>query len=205
MLVKLIFAGLRRLKTWFAVVGKSSYLTHGLDLHIGKGTILWASKYLTIGNSVYIGKYVNIETNCIIGNYCLLANRVAIIGRHDHDFYAVGYPVRFSPWIASQKIPNPFVDESVIIEDDVWVGYAAIILTGVKIGRGAIIAAGSVVTHDVPAYSIAAGVPAKVIGQRFDDSETIEEHEAAIREGQFCFSEKGFDYCVIKPAFKQKI
>jgi acetyltransferase-like isoleucine patch superfamily enzyme len=54
----------------------------------------------------------------------------------------------------------------VIIEDDVWIGRGSTIVSGVRIGRGAVIGAGSVVTQDVPALSIAAGVPARVIGSR---------------------------------------
>jgi serine acetyltransferase len=52
-----------------------------------------------------------------------------------------------------------------LIEDDVWIDYGAIVLTGVAVIRGAIIAAGSVVTRDVPAYSIAAGVPPRLLGK----------------------------------------
>ncbi|MBR0310679.1 MAG: hypothetical protein IJQ97_07320 [Paludibacteraceae bacterium] len=53
----------------------------------------------------------------------------------------------------------------VVIDDNVWIGEKSSILPGVHIGRGAIVAANSVVTHDVPAYSVVAGVPAKVIKQ----------------------------------------
>jgi acetyltransferase-like isoleucine patch superfamily enzyme len=194
-----IHAALRRLQTWLATVGKSSYLSYGRDLHVGKDTRLWAPKRLTIGDCVYIGKQVHIEANCTIGNYCLLANRVAIVGRHDHDFTALGYPMRFAPWVGGRKILSPFADEAALIEDDVWVGYGTIVLTGVTIGRGSIVAAGSVVTRDVPAYSIAAGVPAKVVGQRFSDAEMIAKHEQSICNGTFVFSEKGYDYCTIKP------
>ena len=63
-----------------------------------------------------------------------------------------------------------------VIEDDCWIGCGAIILTGVKIGRGAIIGAGSVVTKDVKPYSIVLGNPAKKIGMRFSKKE-IREHE----------------------------
>ena len=190
---------LRKLQTWLAVAGKSSYLSYGQGLHVGKSSTLWAPKKLVIGDCVYIGKHVHIEANCTIGNYCLLANHVAIVGRHDHDFSAVGYPVRFSPWIASQKQPSPFINEAAVIEQDVWLGYGTIVLTGVTIGNGAIIAAGSIVTHDIPAYAIAAGVPAKVIGQRFANPEIIAEHEQAIKDGRFIFSEMGYDFCTIMP------
>lgn len=64
----------------------------------------------------------------------------------------------------------------VIIEGDNWIGANAIILKGVTVGRGAVVAAGSVVIHDVPPYSIVGGVPAKVISERFSPSE-IQQHE----------------------------
>ncbi len=54
----------------------------------------------------------------------------------------------------------------IVIEDDVWIGSGARVMDGVTIGRGAIIGAGAVVTKDVPPYSIALGVPARVVGRR---------------------------------------
>lgn len=194
-----LLAVLRHMQTWLTVVGKSSFLTYGRDLHVGKGSRLWAPKRLSIGNCVYIGKHVQIEANCRIGNYCLLANRVVIVGRHDHDFSAVGFPMRFAPWLGSKRFPSPYADEEAVIEDDVWLGYGTVVLTGVTVGRGSIVAAGSVVTRDITPYSIAAGVPARVIGQRFADSDTIARHEAGIRDGRFRFSERGYDQCVIEP------
>ena len=68
--------------------------------------------------------------------------------------------------------PDP---EKTTIEDDVWIGNSSIIMAGVTIGRGAIIGAGSVVTKDVPAYEIHAGVPNKKIRDRFSPEE-IEKH-----------------------------
>ena len=55
----------------------------------------------------------------------------------------------------------------IIVEDDVWIGYGAVIMSGVTIKQGAVIAAGSVVVKDVPAYSIVGGAPAKIIKYRF--------------------------------------
>ena len=57
----------------------------------------------------------------------------------------------------------------IIIGNDVWIGFEAIVMAGVRIGDGAIVAARAVVTHDVPPYTIVGGVPAKVIRKRFDD------------------------------------
>lgn len=195
----LLLAAGRWLQTRLKTYSCGRILAYGRDLHIGARTRIWAPRKVEIGDYVYIGKDVHIEANCRIGSYCLIANKVAIIGRHDHDFNAIGFPIRFAPWIASQRFPSPFLAEEACIDDDVWLGYGAIVLTGTTVGRGSIVAAGSVVTRSIPPYSIAAGVPAKVIGKRFDSDAAIEAHEAAIRHGRFSFSEKGYDHCVVEP------
>ncbi len=190
----------RRLQTKIKAFACRNVLTHGADLHLGARTRIWAPERVTVGNHVYIGKDVHIEANCDIGDYCLIANRVAIVGRHDHDFSAIGFPVRYAPWVGSRRFPSSYADEKAVIESDVWIGYGAIMLTGVVVGRGSIVAAGSVVTKDIPPYSIVAGIPARVIGQRFSDASVIEKHEAAIRDGRFALSEVSYDQCVIEPA-----
>lgn len=195
-----LLAFLRRIQTFLLVARKKRFLVYGDNLHVGRGTRLWANQSIRIGSHVYIGKQVHIEANCEVGDFCLIANRVSIIGRNDHDFTAVGFPMRYAPWIGSKRFPSPHIDAKAVIEQDVWIGYGAVVLTGVTIGRGSVIAAGSVVTRDIPPYSIAAGVPAKVVAQRFPDSQTIARHEAAIRDGQFAFSERGYDHCLIEPA-----
>jgi acetyltransferase-like isoleucine patch superfamily enzyme len=180
-------------------MGKSRFLIFSDGLHVGRGTRLWAPDEIRIGRCVYLGKDVHIEANCEIGDFCLIANRVAFVGRNDHDFSAIGVPIRFSPWIGSAKSRSPFREAKIVVECDVWIGYASIVLTGVRIGRGAVIAAGSVVTRDVPAYSIVGGVPARVIGSRFLNESDIERHEACLKKGEFSFSERGLDYCVVRP------
>lgn len=74
---------------------------------------------------------------------------------------------------------NHIYDQDVIIEEDVWCGTNVTILKGVTIGRGSIIAAGAVVTKDIPPYSIAGGIPAKVIKKRMTDEE-ITIHESLL-------------------------
>ena len=196
----MIIAGLKRFRTWLFLLPRRDILIAGSGLHIGARTRLWAPGRIVLGKNVYIGKEVSIECNCRIGDYCLIANRVAFVGRNDHDYRRVGIPVRFSPWIGSKREANTDGPEDpwVVIEQDVWIGYGAILLTGINVGRGSIIAAGSTVTKDIPAYSIAAGVPARVIGRRFDDSQ-IREHEYRIRHGRFEFSERGYEKWIVEP------
>lgn len=198
-MVQMIFAELRRLQTFLAVAGKGRFLCFGAGLHVGRGSRLWAPKELRIGHCVYIGKQVHIEANADIGDYCLIANRVAFVGRHDHDFRRLGFPVRFAPWIGSRRFPSPYLNEKVVLEQDVWIGYGSIVLTGVTVGKGSVVAAGSLVTRDIPPYSIAAGSPARVIGPRFADPADIARHEEMIQSGRFEFSERSYDDCVIEP------
>jgi acetyltransferase-like isoleucine patch superfamily enzyme len=117
----------------------------GVRLEIGKGASL------SIGNGSYLNRntLVVAETKVEIGNSCKIAWDVVIM---DSDLHP----------IEGKTLEN----KPVIIEDNVWIGCRSIILKGVRIGKGAIIAAGSVVTKDIPAYAIAAGVPARVIATR---------------------------------------
>lgn len=195
-------AAARRIRTYLAARGKASYLTVGNDVHIGARCRLWAPKHIVLADHVYVGKDVHIEANCRIGRFCLLANRVAIVGRRDHDFRAVGYPVRYAPSVRSLVRPSASVREEVVIEDDVWVGFGAILLTGISIGRGAVVAAGSVVTRDVAPYTIVGGSPARELGRRFEDGEAIATHESAIHKGRFRLSERGYDLCTVEPYFE---
>lgn len=193
-----ILAGVRRARTFLKTFGKKRFLRCGRDLHVGTRTRLWAPHHLIIGNGVYIGKEAHIECNCTIGDYCLIANRVAFVGKNDHDFKKTGYPVRFAPWVGSRKMISPEREKEVTVGPDVWIGFGTIVLTGVTIGRGAVIAAGAVVTRDIPDYSVAAGNPARVIGSRFSDAQ-IKEHELKMKGGNYLFSEKGYDHCLIHP------
>lgn len=196
-----LLALLRRFQTYLLLRAGKKFLRYGKDIHVGKGSRFWAPTSISLGDHVYIGKDVLIECNAVVGSFVLIANHVALIGRNDHDFGGVGFPVRYSPWVGSSKYPSRFAEEKVVVGDDVWIGFGSIVLTNTTIGRGAIIAAGSVVTKDVPPYAIVAGVPAQVVRYRFDnDSGVIARHEQAIAGGRFALSEKGYDHCVIEPA-----
>ena len=110
-----------------------------------------------------------------IGSFCSIAKNVLILlgGNHRLDWIST-YP--FTPMFHTK---NPSMKDynttkgNVIIKNDVWIGMNSIILSGVTIGNGAVIAAGSVVTKDIPDYAVAAGNPARVIKYRFTQ-ETID-------------------------------
>lgn len=149
----------------------------------GRGTILWAPNKMNIGNNVYIGKYCTLQADIEMGNNIDIANNVGLIGKYDHDFSKVGVSIKDAPWIGDAFYDFKGKNQKIVIEDDVWIGYGAIVFTGVKINRGAVIAAGSVVTHDVPPYAIVGGNPARMLGWRFT-AEEIKKHEEALYSGR---------------------
>lgn len=143
----------------------SALKKHGKKITIGRGGDYYFSN-IELGNNVSIGN------DCImmcqlakikIGDDVMFGPRVTIVtGDHRID-------IKDRPMISiknEEKLPEN--DEEVTIEGDNWIGAGVIILKGVTIGKGAVVAAGSLVIKDVPPYSIVGGVPAKVIKMRFD-------------------------------------
>ena len=142
---------------------------------------------VSIGNcKVGIGTYINNNSSLLytkIGKFCSIADHVYIcLGNHPIHFIST-YPAFYydttsqigftfhegSPlYDRIYKFPTPEKEYQVIIGNDVWIGSHVIILGGVKIGDGAVIAAGSVVTKDVEPYCVVGGVPATIIKYRFD-------------------------------------
>lgn len=163
-----MIALLKKLRDQYLVKIKWRRYEIGEGFHAGARVRLWAKDKLTIGRNFYIGRDSQIEANCIIGDHVIFGNRVAVVGRYDHFFQQVGVPVRLASQIRDKDYQWKGITETTVIGDDVWVGYGAIIMSGVTINNGAIIAAGAVVTKDVEAYSIYAGCPAKKIKDRFD-------------------------------------
>lgn len=157
----------------------SGKVTTGTHFHIGMMSFVSSVDGLVIGDDVYVGKFCSIQVNGRIGNGVLIANNVGIIGRRDHDMRTIGVSVRRAPWIGDTPTLATDPRNSVTVGDDVWIGYGAIVLSGIRIGRGAIIAAGAVVSKDVAAYDIVSGNPARLVGRRFTDAQ-IAEHEAML-------------------------
>jgi acetyltransferase-like isoleucine patch superfamily enzyme len=143
----------------------------GKNFHAGLRVRLWAKKTLVIGDDFYIGRDSFIEADCHIGNQVVFGNKVAVVGRYDHNFQEVGKPIRFASQIRDENYNWKGINSLTVIGNDVWVGYGSTILSGVNIGSGCIIAAGSVVTKDLEPYFIYAGIPAKKISKRFDSDE----------------------------------
>jgi acetyltransferase-like isoleucine patch superfamily enzyme len=135
------------------------YRLAGLDM--GKGSV------------IYGGAELRALHNIKIGNHSIVGHRAILDGRGK---LVIGDNVNFSTgvwiWTAQHDKDAPdfrVVHGSVVIEDYVWVSCRTTILPGTKIGKGSVIAAGAVVKGDIPPYSIVAGVPGKVIGERSHD------------------------------------
>lgn len=130
---------------------------------------------VSLGDFTYIANNSNI-IKTTIGKFCSIGSNCQIVlGRHPSSTFISTHPAFFS---ISKKHLKTFVDKNKFVEyksveigNDVWIGANVIILDGIKIGNGAIVATGSVVTKDVLPYSIVGGVPAKIIKYRFKESE----------------------------------
>lgn len=129
----------------------------------------------SLGNNVYLGPGCMIlasETTVHIGDKVMFGPNVMLIGG-DHNASEVGVEM------FDVKEKRASDDQPIRIERDVWIGAGAVVLKGVTIGTGSIVAAGSVVTKSIPEYSIAGGVPAKVLKLRFEGHD-LARHKAAL-------------------------
>ena len=140
-------------------------------ISIGDGVVIGRHTSLSCkGGSIEIGDHANISGNCMlisestlsIGSNVLVAGMTYIIAGGNHGTDRTDIPIIRQP---------VFSRGGVTIEDNAWIGANVTILDGVRIGRDSIIGAGSVVTRSIPEYSIAVGVPARVIKSRRQDGE----------------------------------
>lgn len=128
---------------------------------LGQGTVFYGGTEIRCARRIDIGAYTS------IGHRCILDGRGKL---------KIGSSVNFSTgvwiWTAEHDVQSPDFAARiapVIIEDYAWIGSRVIILPGVTIGKGAVVASGAVVTKDVAAFNIVGGVPAKIIGKRNED------------------------------------
>jgi acetyltransferase-like isoleucine patch superfamily enzyme len=131
------------------VIAAAARIQIGDWCFVGPGAKLWAMESIDIGNRVFISHGVQVFDN---NSHSLSATE-----RHD----------RFKELRTSGRhlTPELVVHRPIKIADDVWIGFNSAIMKGVTIGRGAVIGAGSVVTHDVEAYSVVVGNPARVVSK----------------------------------------
>lgn len=123
----------------------------GRHCFIGAGSRIWSGADIEIGDRVLVSHGVNIHDN---GAHSLAAHE-----RHEH----------FVDIVLRGKLPLRGVKTSpIVIEDDAWIGFNAVVMKGVRIGRGAVVAAGAIITRDVEPFTIVAGPIATPIGKAFE-------------------------------------
>lgn len=160
-------------------INKSALGGHGKKVTLGRGLKMSGSKNIFVGNNVSIGedaRFMCTRAKIIMGDNIMFGPGVTCItGGHRMDI--VGKPMIF----VTNEEKRPEDDRNIVLEGDNWIGANVTILRGVTIGEGAVVAAGAVVTKDVPPYSIVGGVPAKVIKMRFSE-EKIAEHKRLLQK-----------------------
>lgn len=149
----------------------------GSNFRVGRGVIVSSPHGLVIGDDVSVGPRSIIQVDGEIGNWAIIGMGVQIVGRLDHAITEIGVPITHSTR-ASERAQLP--RDVVKIGKDVWIGGSSVILSGISIGEGAVVGAGSVVVRDVPAYTIVGGNPAHFIRNRFNTDVERHQHQKAL-------------------------
>jgi len=134
---------------------------------------------ITIGDRVFINKRAYLSGEISIGDDVLIGPDVFITSG-DHGFTEIGKPINRQGRMKPRKVT---------ICDDAWIGAKACILAGVTIGKGAVIGAGSVVTKDVPPYSVCVGNPCRKVKDRYSEAERIEHEKLLQTKRELCNSD----------------
>ncbi|MBR5994333.1 MAG: N-acetyltransferase [Lachnospiraceae bacterium] len=160
-------------------VHDSSYIDE--DVEIGRGSKIWhfchIQKGAKIGNNCSLGQNVNVSNNVIIGNECKIQNNVSIYeGVTLEDGVFCGPSCVFTNDLTPRaRYPKGSSNyKKTLVKEGASIGANATIVCGHTVGRYAMIAAGAVVTSDVPDYALVAGIPAKVIGKVDEYGNVIE-------------------------------
>lgn len=126
---------------------------------------------VSVGNGTYgdldVRHFGNPDERVEIGNYCSIGPECVFMSGGEHRYDGLStYPFRAKLGLNDNE---SITRGPIVLQDDVWLGFRCTVMSGVTIGKGAVVAAGSLVTKDVPPYAIVGGVPAKVIKYRFED------------------------------------
>ncbi len=152
-----------------SIISANNFLEENVELY----------RHVVLGKNVRVGAFTSINDSTVIecgsiGRFCSIGVDVIIgLGVHPLNHITTSTLAGRSLSISDDDKLKNTPPRSPIIEDDVWIGSRALIMQGVTIHTGAVVGAGAIVTKDVPAYAIVAGVPAKVLRYRFDE-ETID-------------------------------
>jgi len=131
------------------VMAHGGEIVVGKDTYIGEDSRIWSASRVEIGERVQISHSVNVHDT--------ITHSLSAKLRYEHAKHTLlyGHPTTL------EDVPSA----PIVIEDDVWIGFGAIVLKGVKIGRGSVIGAGCVITKDVEPYSVVVGNPQRVVGK----------------------------------------
>lgn len=164
----------------FAEFGNNSHIGYPFLIN-GTNSYTPGVKYIHIGDGVSLGSGVTIfatRAHVYIGNHSFSGPNLTIMtGDHPADIKGRFMADNLKVDLEKQGVDISKYDKDVVIEEDVWIGCNVTILKGVQIGRGAIIAAGSVVTRSLPPYCVVGGVPAKCIKYRWSVDEIMRHEE----------------------------
>ncbi len=163
------------IRTWLKFKFKYPWVKYNGFVRVMQHVSFAENMDIQIGHNVQFGIYCDIASNVHFGNNILMASSVHFIGKKDHTFDQAGKTI----W---QGIRGD--NGTTIVEDDVWIGTNSIIMSGVRIGKGSIVAAGSVVTKDIPECEIWGGNPAKKIKDRFKDERDKKFHLEFLKHNQ---------------------
>ncbi len=169
-----LVSSVRRIQRRIAISGPVVYKS---GLRVGAGATISSTHHLEIGKNVSIGPRSVVQVSGTIGDFVMIARAVQIVGKEDHSSGEVGVPMIYSTWVGDRELADR---DTVQIGRDVWIGASSVVLSGVEIGEGSIVAAGSVVTKDVAPFSIVGGNPARFIRKRFQSVGDEVLHRAAL-------------------------
>lgn len=156
--------GLRSCRKNAVRIGRESIVRSRIDFDGPHGEI-------RIGDRCYLGaSHLVCHTGIAIGDDVIISWGVTIV---DHNSHSMNWEERRSDildWARGEKKWESVAVAPVLIENKVWIGFGAIILKGVRVGEGAIVGAGAVITKDVPPYAVVAGNPAQIVRRLGEDA-----------------------------------